>query len=355
MDETTDAKLSSATNGPARAARGPSPSVRSASAADWSTLQERGSLAALHFMARLYRVFGRRFALAFLHGITIYYFLTSRETRHFSRNYFAHLTSSPDGLRALGHRPNWRDTYRHILEFSIATFDRMCVWMGEASDFQFRWHGDDHLRELVVNRRGGILLGSHLGSFEMLRTLASQHAVVINIVMFTAHASKINSFYENLDPNCRLHVIAMRPNSMQTSFEIRACLERGELVAMLADRPAPGQQHDTVSVQFLGGRIAIPRGPFEIATLLGAPVLMTTGLRVADASYEIFADPFYAGARVPRQARAAQIAQLAQDYAKRLEGYCQRAPYQWYNFMEYWEPAASSAPHPSPAPETNTR
>lgn len=315
-----------------------------ATASDWSTLQERGSLAAIHFMARLYRLLGRRFALFFLHFITLYYFLTSREIRRYSRSYFAHLVASPDGRRALGHRPNWRDTYLQILEFSIATFDRMCVWMGEATHFRFTWHGDEHLRELVSNRRGGILLGSHLGSFEMLRTLASQHAVVINIVMFTNHAQKINSFYERLDPNCRLHVIPMLPNSMRTSFEIRACLERGELVAMLADRTAPGQSHDAVPVQFLGGRISVARGPFELATLIGVPILMTTGLRVADATYEIFAEAFYAGAAVPRRERAQKIEELAQDYAKRLEQYCYRAPYQWYNFMEYWETVPATAP-----------
>lgn len=321
---------------------------------DWSTLQEHGSFAALRFMARLYRTLGRRFCLFFLHGITIYYFVTSRQIRRFSRNYFTHLASSPEGRRALGHPPNWRDTYRQILEFSTAIFDRMCVWMGEATQFRFKWHGDEHLRELVVNKRGGILLGSHLGSFEMLRTLATQHAVVINIVTFTAHAQIINSFYERLDPNCRLHVIPMIPNSMQTGFEIRSCLARGELVAMLADRPAPGQHHDSVAVEFLRGTTLLPRGPFEIATLIGVPMLMTTGLRIADASYEIFAEPFYDGTQVSRGVRSQKIAELAQNYAKRLEHYCYRAPHQWYNFMEYWEEQAFP-PTPSTAAATETR
>ncbi len=316
---------------------------------DWSTLQEHGSFAALRFMAYLYRTLGRRFCLFFLHGIAIYYFTTSRQIRRFSRSYFAHLAYTPEGRRALGHSQSWRDTYRQILEFSIAIFDRMCVWMGEATQFRFLWHGDEHLRDLVVNKRGGILLGSHLGSFEMLRTLATQHAVVINIVTFTAHAQIINSFSERLDPNCRLHVIPMLPNSMQTGFEIRSCLARGELVAMLADRPAPGQRHDSVAVEFLGGTVLLPRGPFEIATLLGVRILMTTGLRVADASYEIFADPFYDGVKVPRNLRPQKIAELAQDYARRLEQYCYRAPHQWYNFMEYWEESAATASRSAPS------
>ncbi len=350
MRDTADAETNPSMPSATKTPRPPQDAAQS----DWTNLQERGSLAVLRFVARLYRMFGRRFSYFSLHCITIYYFLTARDLHRFSRDYFAHLTSSPEGLRALGHRPHWRDTYRQIFEFSIAIFDRMCVWMGEATHFQFKWHGDEHLRELVVHRRGGILLGSHLGSFEMLRTLASQHAVVINIVTFTEHAPKINSFSANLDPNCRLHIIPMLPNAMQTGFEIRACLERGELVAMLADRLAPGQRHNSVSIQFLGGTIVLPRGPFEIATLLGVPILMTTGLRVADASYEIFAEPFYDGAKVSRKERPAQIENLAQDYAKRLERYCYRAPYQWYNFMEYWESPSTDAIRSSTAPKKDS-
>ncbi len=303
---------------------------------DWTQLKERGSTRALRLLQTLYHLFGRRFCVFLVFLIAIYLYSTSRISRWASRRYFDHLVRSPEGRAALGHSPTWRDSFRHCHEFGIAMFDRTCVWIDRTASFQFKWHGDEHLRELVENKKGGILLGSHLGSFEMLRTLATQNDVVINIVMFSEHASMVSDFYAQSDPDSQLHIISLVPNSMQTGFEIRSCLERGELVAMLADRVPPGYTDGTVEANFLGAPVLFPKGPFQIAALLGCPVLLTTGLRIADASYEIFAEPFYDGTRVPRAERDKAVGEMVQRYAERLEQYCYRAPYQWFNMLDYW-------------------
>jgi hypothetical protein len=39
---------------------------------------------------------------------------------------------------------------------------------------------------------------------------------------------------------------------------------------------------------------------------------------------------------LPRAERDAAIRQLAQRYAKRLEYYTHLAPYNWFNFYDYW-------------------
>ena len=41
--------------------------------------------------------------------------------------------------------------------------------------------------------------------------------------------------------------------------------------------------------------------------------------------------------------RAGALDALARHYASRLEHYCLRAPYQWFNFYEFWDTLSPSA------------
>jgi hypothetical protein len=43
---------------------------------------------------------------------------------------------------------------------------------------------------------------------------------------------------------------------------------------------------------------------------------------------------------------------LAGDYARRLERYCLRAPYQWFNFYDYWSDEGGRRPT-APSPSTD--
>ena len=248
----------------------------------------------------------------------------------------------PDGAPDLARPPGERDVLRHVHEFALQIFDRMCVWAGELDRFTFVHRGADALQALeraAEGGRGAIFLGSHYGSFDMLRSFAGKFRVRVNVVMYTANAPAINSFFEQLGAGAELGVIAIEPGSPNASFEIRARLERGEVVAILADRAGPADGERTVEVPFLGRNARLPRGPFEIALLLRCPVLAATGRRLADATYEVGVEPFYDGTPVPRAERDARVRDLAAAFARYLERQCVEDPYQWFNFYDYWEGA----------------
>ena len=312
-------------------------SQRSAAAgqSSWIEEAERGNRFWLRVGTGCYRVFGRGLTRLLLHPVAAYFFLAARGARRASRDYLENLYQTAEGAAALGHRPNRRDQYRHILSFARSLCDRVGLLLGDRQALHFDYRGDEHLRALVENQRGGILVGSHLGSFDMLRALASENQVKINVVMFTRHAQRVNTALRNLDPHTDVHLIAIDQQPFGAVFEIRACLERGELVGILGDRPFPGAPDR--SVKFLGRSALFTTSPFELATLLGAPILMTTGIRTSPGHYEIVAESLYAGAAVPRRERQVVVDGLVEDFAARLERWCCRAPYQWYNFYDFWE------------------
>ena len=207
---------------------------------DWQEREEVGNRFWLRVGTAFYRLFGRRLTGWLLYPIAAYFFLAASGVRRASRNYLDALYQTPQGAAALGKAPTWGDVYRHILSFARSIADRVGVGLGDREAFHFDYRGDEHLRELVAKRRGAILLGSHLGSFDMLRTLASQNDVKINIVMYTRHAERINALFRRLESGFDIDVIEVGSKPFSSVFAIRDCLERGELVGILGDRTFPG-------------------------------------------------------------------------------------------------------------------
>jgi predicted LPLAT superfamily acyltransferase len=297
----------------------------------WQQLAEVGSLWALRAMNALYRRFGRRFAVVVLYPVAAYFTLRYPRVRSASRG-FLEAAHADVG------------TFRHVLEFAVQIFDRMVSWGDSFDRVEMEKSRSVALLELARQGRGGILVGAHLGSFDLLRLVADRYDVRVNVLMFTAHADRINAFFERLDPRSRVRVLPIDPDSVQTAFAVRRCVERGEFVGILADRVPPGGRGRTALAPFLGRPAAFPTTPFELAVLLGCPLLFCLCLRTGDARYEALAHTLYDGGPLPRAERAARAGALLHAYVRELETACRRAPEQWFNFYDFWAPPASASP-----------
>jgi predicted LPLAT superfamily acyltransferase len=288
-------------------------------------------------MARLYALLGRRLSRAALHPIAAYFFVRERASRRASRRYLERVWAHPAGRPHLRGRPGFFAPYWHYHEFAVQILDRMVLWGRGLHELRMDHAGSEHLFALKRERRGGILIGAHLGSFDMPRQLAGDSGIVLNVVMFTANAERINRFFEALDPTSQVRVLSLEPGSPNTAFEIKACLDRGEMVGILADRMPPGGGDTPIRIDFLGLPVAFPLSPFRLACLLGVPAFLSLCLRKGDAHYGAVVRPLRDVGRVPRGERDAVAAELAREWVRGLEQACLEQPYQWFNFYDVWE------------------
>ena len=302
----------------------------------WARIAERGSLWGLRFTAWLFRASGRGPTLVLVTVIVAYFFLTDRAGRRASAAYLRRVHATEAGRAALGRVPRTWDSFLHYRAFALSIVDRLSIWFGKTEGFELEIHGFEPFDRLAEEKRGAIVLGAHLGSFDVMRMLAERNQTVVNVLMFTVNAQRINQIFRELSPEVETHVIRVDPASVESVFEVRRCLARGEHVAILGDRIEPGDRRRSSRVPFLGGWVELPQAPFLLAGLLGCPVVFVVALRRGPQRYEIFTEQLAERVRLPRCGREAAVGELLTTYAARLEHHCQRAPYEWFNFYDYW-------------------
>ncbi len=284
----------------------------------------------------LYRHGAKPAARALLWAIAGYFFATGRTARRASLDYLRRAHAAG----ALPRPPRLWHAYQHELEFARSILDRAGFWLDDPGAFQVELHGNEHLVAARALRRGLLVLGTHLGSFDAMRLCALDHAPLrVNVLMYTAHAARINRVLRSGAPidDARVRLIPISPGSLSHVIAARECIRRGEVVALLADRMPPGDAADRgVAVRFLGDEAVLPEGPFRLAAALACPVVFMVGLRTGRDRYAVHVEPLAERIVLPRGDRSGAVARHAQDYASALERYCLRAPLQWFNFFDFW-------------------
>lgn len=262
---------------------------------------------------------------ALLYPICAYFLLFSRRARRASTDYLR---------RVLGRRPRLGNVFRHYHTFASTIHDRVYLVAGRYGDFDVTLSAPPGLLELLRQKRGCILLGSHLGSFEVLRARAfADNVPPVNVLMHLDNAEKINSVLRPLAPELDSRIIPLgAPDSL---LRVRECLMRGEIVGVLGDRVWRGER--SMRCDFLGRPARFPLGPLLLAGLLDAPVVLFFGLYHGGRRYEIRLEHFADSIPLPPGGREAAVGSWVERYARRLEHHCRSAPYNWFNFYDYWE------------------
>lgn len=293
---------------------------------DWKQRPEGGGLVALWLFRAVARYGGRTFARAFLWPITAYFLCVRGPERRASRAYLA---------RALGRRVGLFDIARHIHAFASTILDRVFLLSGQMRRFRIRTEGLAGLHAQLDQGRGVLVFGSHLGSFDVLRVLARERPdLQVRVVLDKGHSPAMTRMLDTLNPEIARSVIDAGQDGPSIVFAIKQATDAGALVALLVDRTRPGQA--AVPAPFLGATASFPTAPWLIATMLGVPVCLAFGLYRGGRDYELVFEPFSDGLSADRRNRQALIDGLVQRYAARLEHHARRAPYNWFNFFDFW-------------------
>lgn len=296
--------------------------------ANWQKRSEAGSTFMLRFIRWLALHVSEGAARLCLYPITAYFLIVRRAERRASRNYLR---------RVLGREPSLRDVARHIHTFATTILDRVFLLTGRFNTARVRVHGQDLLRATLRDGRGMLLFGSHFGSFEAVRAVGMAHEnIQLRILMDYQHNARLTEMLDSLNPRARDSMIdAGAAHSTSTLLQIHETLQQGGLVGILADR-VRGQEH-ALPCTLLGRRAMLPSSPLRIAATLKCPVMLIFGVLRPDNTYDVYFEPFADVIDLgPRAQREQQLQLWLDRYAQQLERRVLDAPYNWFNFYEFW-------------------
>jgi len=293
---------------------------------EWMSRPEGGGWLALNLIRALALYGGRTIARLALYPVALYFLVRRRHERRASRAYLG---------RALGRPATTGDIFRHFLCFASVTLDRVFLLSDRFRRFQVETTGLEQLHAAMDLGRGVLLVGAHFGSFEALRVLSLQRPdVKVRVVIDLDQNPTVSRLLNALDPGLAATVINARQPGMTIALAIKEALDQGALVTLLADRARPGNR--VLPADFLGRPAAFPTAPWELAAALKAPVVLCFGIYRGGNRYDLHFELLAEQVTHDRRARENALSVHVQEFARRLEVHVREAPYNWFNFYDFW-------------------
>lgn len=304
---------------------------------NWERRPEGGTRFMVALIRAIARYAGRGVSRLLLYPITLYFLVVRGPERRASRAYLSRVFGRPATLM---------ECARHVHCFSSTILDRVFLLSGQLRRFDIRVSGVEDVHTLMDQGRGVLLFGSHLGSFESLRVLSLERPdVTLRVVMDRDQNAVVTQMLEALSPEIARTVIDASQGGTGITLAISEATQANQLVGLLVDR-AKGAEPRT-AVPFLGQLADFPSAPWLIAAALKVPVVLAFGLYRGGKRYDLHFESFEVPQEMPRSRRRAMLVELQARYAQRLEQHVRSAPYNWFNFYDFWN---SDATDSTPAP-----
>jgi len=348
----------------------------------WSNIAEAGTLFGLQFLRFVHQVFGRWLVTVFLMPTVVYFMLFRGDSRRASQDFLqAHFARYPNYWQK---PPGWFDSAKHFYVFAETVVDKLLSWFIDIDVDDFVIEHPERIEELMQDTRGQLIIGSHMGNLEYCRGFMHRYKDKhINILVHDKHSQNYNTIMQQLNPDSRLHVFQVAEFDVPTMLKIKAKIDAGEWVFIAGDRSPLSGVERTVEVDFMGRTAQLPIGPYMLAKGLGCPVKLmfsycdylpsstaagalpsntvagalplsrpenelstkeaTSAASIIDnkqanrakkVHFEVvsFADKL----TFTRGDKQAQLQAYAQQFADALEAQCAKAPFQWFNFYDFW-------------------
>jgi predicted LPLAT superfamily acyltransferase len=293
---------------------------------------ERGVYLGLLFCAATYRLLGRRICRWLLAPVACYFYLTGSEQRRASMQFLRRAFAQ----NGAGRVPGFWDGYRHFFSFAERTLDTFIAWTTAGGRDTVAVGNDTALREAERSPRGAMFIISHQGSADLARAaLDDATRKRLTILVHTQHAQNYSRLLARFRPESVHDTMQVSELGPEAAISLREKIEYGKWIVIAGDRtPVSGNRHVSL-IPFLGEPAPFAQGPYIMASILDCPVYALFCLREGR-RYKLDVWKLADRVTLPRQGRAAALDACPRAFARLLEDYALKYPYQWYNFFDFW-------------------
>ncbi|UII22949.1 LpxL/LpxP family acyltransferase [Fulvivirga ligni] len=277
----------------------------------------KGGLLGYQIFIYILRNVGLSAAYLLLKFVSAYYVLFSAKSTSAIYKYFRERFNMPF-FKA------WSSVYKNYYVFGQTLIDKVAIGSGSTKEITYDTDGEQYLKDL--KETGGILMGAHLGNWEIAGFLLNEINLTTNILVYEAEHERIKNFLDKVMKNKNVKIIAIK-NDLSHLFKINNALRNKEVICMHGDRFTHGAR--VVEKSFLGKTALFPLGPFSMLTKLKVPYTFAYAVRGDGKHYHLSATPVEIATK--------SALEIQDDYIKHLEKKVKQYPLQWFNYYDFWD------------------
>ena len=273
----------------------------------------------------LLKHFGLKAAYGLLFFVAPYFVLFSPKARKPMYFYF-HRILGFNSLKSFFY------LFKNNYVFGQVLIDKVALMAGLNSRFTFEFEGEEFLHQMAAEK-GGFIIGSHMGNWEIAGQLLKRIKTKVHIVMLESEHEKIKTMLDEVMTQKSMHIIPIKED-LSHLFAIREAMEKNELIAIHGDRFLPGSK--TVTMNLMGHEADFPAGPFSLAIKYNKPMTFISAIRKPKFHYHFFASSpkTYPSQRVSFDR---SLTSALTDYTLFLTQTIRQHPEQWFNYYYFWK------------------
>ena len=216
--------------------------------------------------------------------------------------------------------------------FGQTLIDKIACAGGLTYKYKFQFDNYSEFLERLNGGGGVVIIGAHIGSWEMGGSFFSDYGKKINIVMYDAEYQKIKKVVEQNASGKNYKVIPLNEDPITSIIKIKNALDSNEYVCFQGDRFM--NNDNTITANFLGQEAKFPSGPFLIASRMQVPVVYYFAMRERGRKYRFY---FKIAEPAIRRKGSRPELDLFRQYKDELENVVAQYPQQWFNFYQFWD------------------
>ncbi|MDR1886328.1 MAG: lysophospholipid acyltransferase family protein [Prevotellaceae bacterium] len=219
---------------------------------------------------------------------------------------------------------------RNYFIFGQCLIDRIAL-MTANPNFGITFTGENHLTDMAKQGKGGLLVGAHLGNWEIAGHFLYRINVPVNIVMYDNEYENIKEYLESVKNKQNAYRIIPLKDDLSHLYAITEALSRGEFVCLHADRYMDNSK--LLYHKFLNEDAPFSQSIFRLCTMFDIPVTFVYAFRLKFRRYHFHASKpkTYSGTKDEK------IKEFADDYIRELEKKTGHYPLHWFNFFDFWK------------------
>lgn len=306
----------------------------------WSEQKNELEIWGVRLLSLSCRLLGVRSTIRLLWPLSALWVALQPQQKESSRSYLMRLENFAAHKGIV--YPKRLSIHRHFFTYGCAIVDRLAAW-SDKERASLQVEVDENSQAVLAStgaNSGKLILGSHLGVLEACCALSEGNSDTVLHVIVNEDLSENIFASVAKESFSQLHLIRSEDLSAQTLSFLQTRIAAGDWVAIAADRTAEqmsgNEESATAGAPFLGDAALFPIAPYELAAKLACPVVALFALIDECNVIHLHAESFAQRITLPAAIRDQSLQGYVKRYAALLERYVLAAPYNWFNFYDFW-------------------